>query len=189
MRDATAWPAVQEMLLMRYAKATDIELRLRFRPETFEEREVPPARIHKRKRARGDADAEARLPSMAYTDARVARVRRIGTAYLLTAPVWREVFAQEVVAEVEVPACSARVLEMVYEQWRRKDPVHATVGWARWLLSHGKAKAATEVVMRARSSLPEDETRVLEQLWKKEVDEPAQTPSADDPEVDPRMTL
>lgn len=176
MQDATAWPAVQETLLMRYTRATDVELKMRYRPETSGE-EALPARTRKRKRTRGDADAEARWPSMVYVDARAARVRHIASAYLVTASVWREVFAQEEAASEEAPACSGRVLELVYEQWRRKDGVRATVGWARWLLAHGKAKAATELVMRTRSSLPEDEARELEHLWKKEVDAIVEAPS------------
>lgn len=180
MRDsvASSWPAVQEELLMRYTRATDVELKLRLRPATSEEGASP---ARKRKRARGDTEAEAGS-SMAYVDARAARVRHIASAYVVTASVWREVFAQEEAASEEAPVCSGRVLELVQEQWRRKDSVRATVGWARWLLAHGKAKAATEVVMHARSSLPEDETRELEHLWKKEVDEIVEAPSGDIPE-------
>ncbi|KAH9920077.1 uncharacterized protein B0H18DRAFT_957255 [Fomitopsis serialis] len=189
MQDATAWSAVQETLLMRYAKATDIELKIRLRLETVEEGEVPPAGIRKRKRARGDTGSDARSPSMAYVDARAARVRHVGAAYLMTARVWREVFAQEEAASEEVPACSGRVLETIFEQWRRKDGVHATIAWARWLLAHGKAKAATDIVMRARSSLSDVERIELEHLWKKEVDEDVEATSRDDLEMDPRVSL
>lgn len=185
MRDSTAWAVVQEALLMRYTRATDVELKIRFRPETSGEGNAPPAGTRKRKRARGDTDAEARSPSTAYVDARAARVRHVASAYVVTAPVWREVFAQEEAASEEAPACSGHVLELVHEQWRRKDAVRATVGWARWLLAHGKAKAATEVVMHARSSLPEDEARELEHLWKKEVDAIVEAPSGDIPEEPP----
>ena len=170
---------------MRYTRATDVELKIRFRPETSGEWAAPPAGTRKRKRTRGDTDGEARSPSMAYVDARAARVRHIASAYLVTAAVWREVFAQEEAASEEAPACSGHIIELVYEQWRRKDGVRATVGWARWLLAHGKAKAATEVVMRTRSSLPEDEARELEHLWKQEVDAIVEAPSSDVPEETP----
>lgn len=117
---------------------------------------------------------------VAVVDARAARVRHISTAYLPTARVWKEVFAQEVAAaDAMAMRCGpdhagmGRVLETVYEFWRRKDGVGATVEWAKWQLGHGRAKAATDVVMRSRSWLPTADAREVERQWQRQLHDAA----------------
>lgn len=123
---------------------------------------------------------------VAVADARAARVRHIAQAYLPSAAVWKAVFAQEADAAANMTMCSGPsphpepylsvqhgVLETVYEYWRRKDGVDATVGWAGWLLGHGKAREAKDIVVRARSWLSTEEAREVERRWKMEMDDAA----------------
>ncbi|OSX66575.1 hypothetical protein POSPLADRAFT_1131679 [Postia placenta MAD-698-R-SB12] len=114
---------------------------------------------------------------VAVVDARAARVRHIAQGYLPSARVWQGVFAQEAAAAEQMAARSApdaldRVLATVYEQWRQKDGVGATVEWARWLLAHGRALEAKDVVLRAGSWLASGDAREVERRWKMVVDAP-----------------
>ncbi|KZT08401.1 uncharacterized protein LAESUDRAFT_757637 [Laetiporus sulphureus 93-53] len=114
--------------------------------------------------------------------ARAERVWQLGTAQMTTARVWEEVFAQEEDAAEELVkyGCESvqRVLESVYEYWRRKDGVTATVQWGRWLLAHGRAKEGMEVVVRVRSWLGAEDVREVERRWKRAV-EGRETPEDD----------
>lgn len=117
-------------------------------------------------------------------DARLARVRQIGTAYVPSTAVWAEVFRQEAQAEgaaggrranhsYPYPGDAdgdARVLRAVYEFWRQKDGVEATVAWTTWLLRRGRAKEAVAVVARARSVLGEEGGDEVERRWKAVLD-------------------
>ncbi|TBU43639.1 hypothetical protein BD309DRAFT_960198 [Dichomitus squalens] len=121
-------------------------------------------------------------------DARLARVRRIGTAYVPSARVWSEVFSQEsggvshaVTSGADITADGgqvysghvdddARVLRSVYEYWRQRDGVGATIAWAAWLLRTGDGKEAVAVISRARSVLRETDGETVERRWKAVLD-------------------
>ncbi|KAI0645423.1 U3 small nucleolar RNA-associated protein 6-domain-containing protein [Trametes meyenii] len=137
---AAAGRAVHEVLLIRYAAATHAGL---------------PHLIQR---------AEAAL-----TEARLARVRRLGTAHAPSARVWAEVFKQEAQGSWEPAADDGgdvRVLGAVYEFWRQCDGVESTAAWAAWLLRSGRGKDAVAVVGRARSVLGEEAGEAVERRWK-----------------------
>ncbi|CCM00065.1 uncharacterized protein FIBRA_02092 [Fibroporia radiculosa] len=200
IRDATAWGTVHEALLMRYAASTHAELLARLGLEADVAKTSTKASATSGTRERMEADEVAgagkqrenprmvRSPwlesatrprlSHALTDARAARVHHIGVAYLPTARVWQEVFAQEAEAADKTIRWagqddSGRVLEKVFVLWRGKDGVSATFAWAKWLLDHGKGKASKDVVMGARSWLPPEDAREVERRWKKNMDDAA----------------
>ncbi|KAF8995433.1 U3 small nucleolar RNA-associated protein 6-domain-containing protein [Cyathus striatus] len=97
-------------------------------------------------------------------------IRHMASKYLTTGRVWREVFrvTEETGNEDDE---QGRILEEVYEMWRREEGVEATVEWARWLLGHGKGREGSEVVMRARSWMSETERGEVERGWKAVLDE------------------
>ncbi|KAI1796429.1 U3 small nucleolar RNA-associated protein 6-domain-containing protein [Ganoderma leucocontextum] len=115
-----------------------------------------------------------------FLEARLARVRRIGTAYVPSARVWTEVFEQESSAGSSQAAASgavpglysgdvdgdARVLGSIYEFWRQQDGVGATIAWATWLLRNGKGKDAAGVIARVRSVLGQADGEAVESKWK-----------------------
>lgn len=100
--------------------------------------------------------------------ARGAIMRHVAHAYLPTARVWARVFELEAETGWESDAI---VLSEVYEHWRRKDGLEATVAWGGWLLKRGKGKEAKEVVVGARSWLGEEERTELERRWAVILDE------------------
>ncbi|KAI0373390.1 hypothetical protein BV20DRAFT_962522 [Pilatotrama ljubarskyi] len=120
-------------------------------------------------------------------EARLARVRRLGTAHAPSARVWAEVFRQESegyhhaldlhasgsgsAADADADA-DVRVLGAVYEFWRQHDGVEATAAWAAWLLRSGRGKEAVAVVGRARSVLGDAAGEEVERRWKAILDGP-----------------
>lgn len=91
-------------------------------------------------------------------------VHHMGRAYLTTGKVWRKVFFT--LAEIEMDG-KRKLLGEVFEKWRKKDGMEATVKWASWLLRNGQGKEAGEVVIGAKSRLGiELERRWMEELGK-----------------------
>jgi U3 small nucleolar RNA-associated protein 6 len=86
--------------------------------------------------------------------------------YLATGRVWGKVFSLQVENGAE-----HKMFQEVFEMWRQKDTIEATVAWGRWLLMNGRGKEATEVVVRARSCLKEPEWMELEKRWMVTLDE------------------
>jgi len=103
---------------------------------------------------------------------RIRFVRETAGEYLATARVWGNIFLLEAAAGDDA-AERGGVLQEVYELWRQKDVVEATVAWGRWLLMNGRGKEAMNVVVRARGSLKETERSALEKRWKVTLDEEA----------------
>ncbi|TBU29581.1 U3 small nucleolar RNA-associated protein 6-domain-containing protein [Dichomitus squalens] len=153
--------------------------------------ETSPSTQHDDSEADANAELqllEVRVTSRPPVDARLARVRRIGTAYVPSARVWSEVFSQEsggvshaVTSGADITADGgqvysghvdddARVLRSVYEYWRQRDGVGATIAWAAWLLRIGDGKEAVAVVSRARSVLGETDGETVERRWKAVLD-------------------
>lgn len=94
------------------------------------------------------------------------RVRRIGTEYLATARVWAKVFATEAtVGRYKDAEGQQQVLGEIYELWRMKDELEATVAWAKWLLNNGRGKEAGTVVVTGGCRLKEAERQELEKRW------------------------
>ncbi|KAF9268817.1 hypothetical protein L218DRAFT_954258 [Marasmius fiardii PR-910] len=58
------------------------------------------------------------------------------------------------------------LLRDIYESWRRREEVDATVEWARWLLENGKGREAMEVILRSNN-------REVEERWGRLVEEKA----------------
>ncbi|KAI0743827.1 U3 small nucleolar RNA-associated protein 6-domain-containing protein [Daedaleopsis nitida] len=148
-------------------------------------------------RQRQTSDApDAQAPVRPSPEARLARVRRIAAAYMPTARVWEEVFKQEMSLSTAVGDASTResgasashssrgggdsgpangdgdgrVLRAVYEIWREKDGVEATIAWAAWLLRSGNGREAIAVVARTRSVLGATAGEEVERRWKRVLD-------------------
>ncbi|KAI0949728.1 hypothetical protein AcW1_009250 [Taiwanofungus camphoratus] len=166
IRDTGALRTVHEMLLVRYSRATHAELL-----SAIGEHTAP---------AQGTG-TDGHPAGWSSAAARVRRVRHIGTAYLPSARVWREVFSQEAEAaeaggcdhgdtdSMDGPDLDTQALETAYEHWRRVDGVDATLTWARWLLRHRRGTAATGVVLRTRAWLDREACGEVERRWRDEV--------------------
>ncbi|KAI0334977.1 hypothetical protein GY45DRAFT_1351078 [Cubamyces sp. BRFM 1775] len=194
IRDPAAASTVHEVLLIRYAAASHRALLYQIahehasqaqpsqaRPIAQQQQQQPQERKQKQRNqvARPTRDGDTTTTNDALTQARLARVRKLGTAYSSTARVWAEVFRQESSAHARsqsgsLSACGsdadadgdARVLSAVYEFWRQTDGVEATVAWATWLLRSGRGKEAVAAVGRARSVLGETAGAEVERRWK-----------------------
>ncbi|KAI0655912.1 U3 small nucleolar RNA-associated protein 6-domain-containing protein [Cubamyces menziesii] len=195
IRDPAAASTIHEVLLIRYAAASHRALlyqiahehasqaqpQARTIAQQQQQQEQQQERKQKQKQvARPTRDSDT--TNEALTQARLARVRKLGTAYSSTARVWAEVFRQESSfaharsQPGSVSGCGsgpdtdaegdARVLSAVYEFWRQTDGVEATVAWATWLLRRGRGKEAVAVVGRARSVLGETAGAEVERRWK-----------------------
>ena len=179
IREPAAAGALHEVLLIRYAAASHRTLLHRFRASPTPPRSSSSA--PRRSGQRDTASVRGQQPSPS-TDARLARVRKIGSAYAPSARVWAEVFKQEagdVAGGADVARSyfgdadgDERVLRTVYEFWRQSDGVEATVAWATWLLRSGRGKDALAVVARARSVLGEAAGETVERRWKSVLDGP-----------------
>ena len=187
--------AVHEALLMRYAAATHRALLERAGPQAQEQRahgcaaRSPAAAAPSPASDRSKADVGASggkdgATRQELVEARLARVRRLASAYTPTAQVWAAVFAQEAGGAASGGAGAgysgtgagvgdARVVEAAYEQWRRHDGAGATSAWAAWLLRSGRGREAIGVVARARSALGEKDGLEVERRWKAALDEDA----------------
>lgn len=96
---------------------------------------------------------------------RIQVVRRIATGYLPTARVWSKIFSLEAEKGEDDTEGTAAFLQEVFELWRKKNGLEATVAWGRWLLRHGRGKDATAIVVRTRSWLDQTERMELEKQW------------------------
>jgi len=94
-------------------------------------------------------------------------IRHMASAYLTSGAVWQKVFTTLEGEEKwgSGPDGKTQVLGEVYEKWRRKDAVEATLEWARWLLGNGKGKEAAEAVVVCGRSVGEEERAELEKRW------------------------
>ncbi|RPD63879.1 hypothetical protein L227DRAFT_572320 [Lentinus tigrinus ALCF2SS1-6] len=196
IREPAAAGTLHEVLLIRYAAASHRALLHRFQitPATIAQ---PPRSSESAPRRAGQRDvANVRGNPSPSAEARLARVRKIGSAYTPSARVWAEVFRQEAGDVASTPASASagaaavaggadaaksyfgdadgdeRVLRAVYEFWRQSDGVESTVAWATWLLRSGRSKDAVAVVARARSVLGEAAGEVVERRWKTVLDGP-----------------
>ncbi|KAI8975808.1 U3 small nucleolar RNA-associated protein 6-domain-containing protein [Trametes punicea] len=184
VREPAAARAIHEVLLIRYAAASHRAL---LHQIAGSERRVD----EYDGKSESESEPRARMAAVgiraALTEARLARVRRLATAYAPTARVWAEVFKQESQQHPRPqhhrtrsgsgPSDAdgdgdgdARVLGAVYEFWRQTDGVEATAAWAGWLLRSGRGKDAVAVVGRARSVLGERAGEEVERRWRAIVD-------------------
>ena len=207
IREPAATGALHEVLLIRYAAASHRALLSRVgitrddrhggtsSPIPASESSDPlgardialPQRKwrHPQAQAPSESAEGAQRSTESALDARLARVRRIGTAFVPSARVWAEVFAQEAGGAAAGsrlalrsnhsyagprPDDDARVLRAVYEFWRQKDGVEATIAWATWLLRSGDGREAVAVVARARSVLGDGPGAEVERRWKAVLD-------------------
>lgn len=89
-------------------------------------------------------------------------IRKVGTAYLPTARVWADIFTSEV---GRGPAADYSLLRDVFEFWRKKAGLEATIAWGRWLLTNGRGIEASRLVVSARTYLDEAACLGLEKQW------------------------
>ena len=91
---------------------------------------------------------------------------RMDGVYLTTAKVWQTVFItverKEWGSELDE---KGKTLGVVFEKWRRKDALEATLEWARWLLQNGKGKEASAVMVAGRRNCGEGERLEMEKRW------------------------
>lgn len=89
-------------------------------------------------------------------------IRKVGTAYLPTARVWANIFISEA---AKGPAADYKILRDVFEFWRKKAGLEATIAWGRWLLTNGRGMEASSLVVGARTYLDEAACMGLEKQW------------------------
>jgi U3 small nucleolar RNA-associated protein 6 len=88
---------------------------------------------------------------------RLTFIRTLTTSYLPDASTYAACFALEAARAEDA---DADVLEAVYEAWRRRDVVRASLAWAGWLLERkGSGREAAEVVGRARAEVAGEEEK------------------------------
>ena len=102
-------------------------------------------------------------------------MRKIGTAYLPTARVWASVFSSEA---ARGDAADDRLLRDIFDFWRKKAGLEATIAWGRWLLKNGRGKEASRLVVGARAFLDDAACVDLEKQWTAALDH------VDDDELD-----
>ncbi|TFK54305.1 hypothetical protein OE88DRAFT_1625427 [Heliocybe sulcata] len=98
----------------------------------------------------------------------VQLVRRLAREYFVSARVWGDVFA--LLSEGE--GADDRVVEAVYEEWRRLDMVSACVGYAGWLMGKGRGQKANEAIARTRAVCGDAQRVELEARWRAVLDAP-----------------
>jgi len=91
-------------------------------------------------------------------------IRHMAKSYLTTGRVWRQVFAR--VSEACEEEEKEKVLGEIFELWRKDEGVEATIEWGRWLLSHGRGREATEIVMKGMSCFDKE---IIEVRWREEL--------------------
>ncbi|KAI9067095.1 hypothetical protein FKP32DRAFT_1564309 [Trametes sanguinea] len=174
IREPAAASAIHEVLLIRYAAASHRALLHQIAHLDRDAGAADEQTRNAQQRRRQQHDNNHTTTSLGpVTEARLARVRRLGTAYAPTARVWAEVFQQESQSQSMEPSNGegdARVLGAVYEFWRQVDGVEATAAWATWLLRRGRGTEAVAVVGRARSVLGEQAGAEVERRWKAIID-------------------
>ncbi|KAF9467295.1 U3 small nucleolar RNA-associated protein 6-domain-containing protein [Collybia nuda] len=115
---------------------------------------------------RGKPDSGLTSDQAEYSARWLHSVRHMARVYLTTGRVWQQVFST---IEEEDWGSESRekrqVLGEVFEKWRQKDELEATLEWARWLLSSGKGKEATEAVVVGCRSIGEEGRVELERRW------------------------
>ncbi|OJT06317.1 hypothetical protein TRAPUB_2830 [Trametes pubescens] len=191
IRQPAAASAIHEVLLMRYAAATHRALLLQSPQPHAHLNLIGGRATTSAATLPSDDDARNRAaqqvqqatpqriaPPTALSEARLARVRRLGAVHTPSVRVWAEVFRQECGWHADRASgpdadSDARVLGAVYEFWRQSDGVEATAAWAGWLLRSGKSQEAVAVVGRARTVLGEQAGEEVERRWKAVLDGPA----------------
>ncbi|KAH7926525.1 hypothetical protein BV22DRAFT_1008879 [Leucogyrophana mollusca] len=98
---------------------------------------------------------------------RLKSIRRMSNAYLPTARVWSQVFSLEV---ARGDASDGDLLGVVYENWRSTDGVNAALGWAGWLMDHGRGQEAMKIVTAVMGQLDLEQRATLENQWKQRID-------------------
>ncbi|KAG6920097.1 hypothetical protein DXG01_010165 [Tephrocybe rancida] len=88
-------------------------------------------------------------------------IRHMASAYLTSGAVWQKMF---VVLEGERWGSDPKkaVLGAVYEEWKARDMVSATISWAKWLACNGEGVAAASLVGKSGKLVIEEWSRVVE---------------------------
>ncbi|KDQ57693.1 hypothetical protein JAAARDRAFT_35378 [Jaapia argillacea MUCL 33604] len=92
---------------------------------------------------------------------------------LPTEKVWSEVFTRLGGSKADIAGRSVeaeKILSEVYEKWKTKNGLEASLAWAAWLLEHGNGKKAKEVIGRTRSVLSDDDRSELDRRWAETLD-------------------
>ncbi|KAI0688035.1 U3 small nucleolar RNA-associated protein 6-domain-containing protein [Cytidiella melzeri] len=106
----------------------------------------------------------ASLSSHMLPASRLTFFRDLTTSYLPDSSTFEACFHDEKALSSRE---SAEVLSEIYESWRRRDAVRATLAWAGWLVENGKGKEAGDVVQRARTDVGVGERRqALDEGWR-----------------------
>ena len=106
---------------------------------------------------RGEESRLANVPSQA--ENWKSAVRHMQRTCLPTGKVWQRAFML-----AKQGSIGENVLREIYETWRRVEESDAIVEWARYLFENGKAKEATDVVLRSKNRAIEDRwAKVMEQ--------------------------
>lgn len=111
------------------------------------------------------------LQHIASSEDRLSYFRRVSTSYLLASDALRAFFESEASHVGEDAKPSAELLKEIYLAWRRRDIVDASLAWARWLLSQGRGRDASDLIQRARAEVDGPSRQTLEDAWRHVVNE------------------
>ncbi|KAF7790424.1 hypothetical protein EIP86_001379 [Pleurotus ostreatoroseus] len=118
---------------------------------------------------------------------RLAHFRRVPSSYLPDAQALQAFFQSEASLSQEV--ASPEVLKEIYQVWRRRDTVSASLAWATWLVRRGQGKEASEVVQSSRTEVSGDDAQRqrLEDEWREVLRQMEQGDAQDDQDEDETM--
>lgn len=104
---------------------------------------------------------------------RLAAFRTLVASYLPDSPTFEECFRLETSLSSPSSAIDdAVLLKEIYDIWRRRDALRATLAYAGWLVSVGKGKEASDVIQRSRAEVGAGEKRqALDEGWRRALDQ------------------
>lgn len=118
---------------------------------------------------------------------RLAHFRRVLSSYLPDAQALQAFFQSE--ASLSQEAASPEVLKEIYQVWRRRDTIGASLAWAAWLVQRGQGKEASEVVQSSRTEVSGDgaQRQRLEDEWREVLRQMEQGDAQEDQDADETM--
>ena len=110
-------------------------------------------------------EAASALKYLTSPAARQATFRKLCSSTLPSAEAFRAFFISE--ASLSLQDASEDMLKEVYQTWRRRDVVEASLQWAGWLVRKGRGREASDVINSARAevAMRDDLRQQLEDGW------------------------
>jgi U3 small nucleolar RNA-associated protein 6 len=96
-------------------------------------------------------------------------LQQLTSNYHTSGVVWDRVFE----LESSLEGANESILKDIHTRWREKGQactIDAALAWGSWLLTQGRGKEASDVVMSARALLADEQKAVLEKRWSEVLD-------------------